>query len=443
MTETGRGVRTGSVSGSHTGNMTGYKKTVLRNGVRVVTETMPHLHSVSIGIWVDIGSRDESVAENGICHFNEHMLFKGTTTRSAFDIASALESVGGNLNAFTSREQTCFYARVIDEHLPIAVDILSDMMINSTFDPEHVDRERNVIIEEINDVFDTPSDYVHDLFARAIWDDHSLGQPIMGSVDGISALARDDLVAFKQKNYTAGRVVVAAAGGVDHEELVQMVEEKLQLDPQDPIVAPNSDAENASPSKRAVHRESNQIHTCIGFPAYRFTHPNKFAILVLHNLLGGGMSSRLFQAVREKLGYAYSVYTYQDFYRDAGIFGVTLATDNKNAVKSTDVILSEIAKIRENTITDDELDSARQQLKGNLLLGLESTAARMNRIARHEFGYNTFTPIEETLARVEKVSKDNLKEAVNAIFNADRCAAVFLGSVEDKILDEVRWDIIS
>ncbi len=423
--------------------MIGYKKTVLKNGVRVLTETMPHLHSVSIGIWVDVGSRYESVEENGVCHFIEHMIFKGTKTRSAFDIALALESVGGNLNAFTSREHTCFYARVLDEHLPTAVDILSDMLINSLFEEQHVERERNVILEEIKDVFDTPSDFVHDLFARAMWDGHSLGQPILGSADGVSTMTREKLVTFKQENYTAGRIVIAAAGSVDHDTLVKMIEDKLGLSAQEPVMASESEDAKADPSKRVAQRDSNQVHTCIGYPAYSYTHPNKFALLVLHNILGGGMSSRLFQAVREKLGYAYSVYTYQDFFADAGTFGITLATDDKNAVRSCDVVLSEIAKIRENSITDDELDSARQQLKGNLILGLEGTSTRMNRLARHEFGYNTFISIEDTLNRIEEVSKDNLKEAVDFLFDPKRCAAIFLGPIDDKILDEVNWDTLS
>ncbi len=424
--------------------MNGCKKTVLRNGMRIVTEAMPHLHSVSIGIWVDIGSRYEAAAENGICHFIEHMTFKGTKTRSAYDIAAALESVGGTLNAFTSREQTCFYARVLDEHLPIAVDILTDMLVNSVFAPEHIERERGVIIEEINDVFDTPSDYVHDLFAKAVWDDHPLGQPIMGSAEGVSGIDRDRLVAFKNKNYTSERVVVAAAGNVDHEALVAMIENGLSLVGREVHqVQEKVDRRCVKTSRRAFRRESSQTHTCIGFPAYRYTHPNKFALLILHNILGGGMSSRLFQAVREELGYAYTVYTYQDFYRDGGVFGIALATDHKNAARSADVILSEIAKIRKNTISEAELESARQQLKGNLLLGLESTSARMNRLARHEFEYGEYTPIEESLSRVEKVTMDNLGEAITTIFTTDSCAAVFLGSVQDDILGEVDWDILS
>jgi predicted Zn-dependent peptidase len=424
--------------------MKGYKRTVLRNGMRVITEAMPHVHSVSIGIWVDIGSRYEAAAESGICHFIEHMTFKGTKTRSAYDIASALESVGGSLNAFTSREQTCFYARVLDEHLPIAVDILTDMLMNSVFAPEQIERERNVIIEEINDVFDTPSDYVHDLFAKAVWDDHPLGQPIMGSTEGVSAMLRDKLVTFKDRNYTSERIVIAAAGNVDHDALFGMIDERLAFgdrDSQRPHEKPYPEC--AKPSRQAIRRDSNQTHTCIGFPAYHYAHPNKFSLLILHNILGGGMSSRLFQAVREELGYAYTVYTYQDFYRDGGVFGITLATDNKNAARSVDVILSEISKIQKNTILHAELESARQQLKGNLLLGLESTGARMNRLARHEFEYNEYVPVEESLRRVEAVTKDNLMEAISAIFSADRCAAVFLGSVRDKILDEIDWNILS
>jgi predicted Zn-dependent peptidase len=317
------------------------------------------------------------------------------------------------------------------------------MLINSVFAEQHVERERNVILEEIKDVFDTPSDFVHDLFARAMWNGHSLGQPILGSADGVSTMSREKLVAFKKKNYTAGRIVIAAAGGVDHDALIEMIEDKMDLSAQDPVVAAESEDAEADPTKRVSQRDSNQVHMCIGYPAYRYTHPNKFALLVLHIILGGGMSSRLFQAVRETLGYAYSVYTYQDFYADSGTFGVTLATDDKNAVRSCDVIFSEISKIRENSISDDELDSARQQLKGNLILGLEGTSTRMNRLARHEFGYNTFIPIEDSLARIEEVSKDDLKETIDYLFDPKRCAAVFLGPVDDKILDEVNWNILS
>ena len=423
--------------------MSEYRKTVLQNGVRVITETMPHLHSVSIGIWVDIGSRDESIRENGICHFIEHMTFKGTSTRSALEIAFALESLGGNLNAFTGREMTCFYARVLDEHLPVAVDILSDILVDPVFAPEHVDKERKVIIEEIKDVFDTPSDYIHDLFSNALWGDHPLGKPIMGSAEGISAINRNDLVEFKGKNYTSGHIVIAAAGNVDHDKLVEMVEEKIKFDHQAPVKAVVSDSDNAKPSKIVKSRESNQTHICIGFPGFRYTHPDKFALLILHNILGGGMSSRLFQAVREELGFAYSVYTYQDFYKDGGVFGVYLGTDDKNAAKASNVILSEIAKIRENSISDDELNSAQQQLKGNLMLGLEGSSPRMNRLARHELGYNSFVSLEETLRHIEDVSCEALKEVATSVFSADRCAAAFLGPVKESILDEIDWGILS
>lgn len=423
--------------------MAEYNKTVLPNGIRVISEGMPHLKSTSIGIWVDIGSRDEPDSENGVCHFIEHMLFKGTHSRTAFQIASALESLGGSLNAFTSREQTCFYARVIDEHLPTAVDILTDMLIDSTLEPHHVEKERNVIIDEINDVFDTPSDYVHDLFAKAMWSDHSLGNPIMGTTDSISSMARDNLENFKKTEYTAGRIVVSAAGHVDHDKLAAMIQEKLPLDSQKPVPASNREYISPTPARSVVFRKSNQTHICLGFPAYRYTHPNKFALLLLHNILGAGMSSRLFQAVREELGFAYSVYTYQDYYRDCGTFCVCLSTDDKNVVESTDVILTELAKIRDENVTTAELESARQQLKGNLVLGLEGSSSRMNRLARHELGYNKYESLEETLERVESVTLDDLQEATAGVFHSDRCAAAYLGPVTESVLDEIDWQRLS
>jgi predicted Zn-dependent peptidase len=420
-----------------------YNKSITTRGVRVVSESVPNFHSVSIGIWVDIGSRDESPDENGVCHFIEHMMFKGTEKRSALEIASALESLGGNLNAFTSREQTCYYARVIDEHLPIAVDVLLDILTGSLFKEEHIEKERNVIVEEIKDVFDTPSDYIHDLFAKAFWDSNSLGNPIMGSTELISSMTRDTLMSFRNRNYTSGRIVVAAAGNVDHTQLCDLVEQKMGLEKQQPVAAVKSDGDAAMPTKVATHRDSNQMQMCIGFPGYRFTHPNKFALLIVHNILGAGMSSRLFQAVREKLGFAYSVYTYQDFLRDGGTFCVSLSTDKNNAAKSIDVILKELRKICDESITDKELDMSRQQLKGNLLLGLEGTSSRMNRLARHELGYNSYVSVEDTVQKIEAVTRDNVNEALTAVFDPKRCAAAFLGPVEEGFLDLIDWDIMS
>jgi len=423
--------------------MSEYKKTVTSNGVRVVSQKLANYHSAALGLWVDTGSRDEADTENGVSHFIEHMVFKGTETRSAFAIASALESLGGNINAFTSREQTCFYARTMGEHLPIAADILIDMLMHSTFAPDHIDKERNVIIEEIKDVFDTPSDYIHDLFAQATWGDHPLGQPILGTHDLVGGMTRDALLGYKNRNYTAGKIVVAAAGDVEHERLVDWVEDKLKLDPQEPVFRDYEATTNPRSSRITSYRDSSQTHLCVGFPAYHFTHPNKFALLMLHNMLGAGMSSRLFQAVREELGFAYSVYTYEDFYRDCGTFNIYAATDAKNAVKAVDVILSEILKIRKNSITADELESARQQLMGNLVLGLEGTSARMNRLARHELAYNAHVPVEDSLRFIQEVTLDDVKQALDDVFNGPDCAAAFLGPVDETMLDEVDWGILS
>jgi len=423
--------------------MSQYNKSILDNGVRVVTEAMPHLHSVTIGLWVDIGARNEMPDENGTCHFIEHMMFKGTKKRTAFEIAAELESLGGNINAFTSREQTCYFARILDEHLPVAVDLLSDMLLNSAFADDQIERERGVILEEINEVFDTPSEYVHDMFAHAMWQDNSLGQPILGPSEIVAGMKRDDLFGFLSRNYKAGRVLVAAAGNVDHDNLVDMLEKSLTLNPDQPVYIKDEPNVDPQPSKIVGHRDINQVHVCMGFPGYRYANPDKFALLMIHNILGGGMSSRLFQAVREELGYAYSVYTYQDFYKDAGIFGVYLGTDVKNVKQSIEVILAETEKMRIERISDKEIETSRQQLKGNLMLGLESTSARMNRLARHEFGYNTTISIEETLQKIDSVTVEDIEKASNEIFSADQMALAILGPVEDVILDEIDWSILS
>ncbi len=423
--------------------MSEYNKSVLSNGVRVVTEAMPHLHSVTIGLWVDIGARNETPKENGTCHFIEHMMFKGTEKRTAFEIAAALESRGGNMNAFTGREQTCYFARILDEHLPIAVDLLSDMLLNSAFEPAQVERERGVILEEINEVFDTPSEFVHDMFAHSLWREHPLGQPILGPSEIVASMTREDLLDFISRNYKAGRVVIAAAGNVDHNRLVEMLENALRLDPDQPIYAKDEPSVEPMPVKAVGYRDINQAHICMGFPGYRYANSNKFALLMIHNILGGGMSSRLFQAVREELGYAYSVYSFQEFYKDAGMFGIYLGTDARNVKQSIEVILTEIKKLRSKSISSDELDTARQQLKGNLMLGLESTSARMNRLARHEFGYNTFIPIDDTLQRIDSVTVDGIRTAASEVFSAEKTALAILGPVEDVVLDEIDWAILS
>jgi predicted Zn-dependent peptidase len=423
--------------------MSGYNKTVLPNGVRVISDSIPSFLSATLGLWVDVGSRDESPTENGVCHFIEHMVFKGTKSRSSFELASALESLGGNLNAFTSREQTCFYARVMGEHVPIAVDVLCDMLINPTFAEDHIGKEKGVIIEEIKDVIDTPSDHVHDLFAKAMWDKHSLGNPIMGTSELISEMTRDRLLDFKRRSYTAGRVVVAAAGNVDHDELVKLVADRLPLTQEQPRAAAHSNGNHALPTRSTSKRDSSQTNICIGFPAYRYTHPSKYALLLLHNILGSGMSSRLFQAVREELGFAYSVYSFQDFFRDDGTFCVFLGTDDKNAARSANVILSEIDKVRNDSVTTEEFESARRQLKGNLVLGLEGTSARMNRLARHELGYNRFIPVEESLAEIDRVTLDELRSTAREVFREDRCAAVFLGPIDESLLAQVEWEALS
>ncbi|MFH2054867.1 MAG: pitrilysin family protein, partial [bacterium] len=304
----------------------GYRRSELESGIRVVTERMPSLKSISLGVWFDVGSRNETAAVNGISHFIEHMTFKGTATRDAREIAHSLESLGGTLNAFTSREYTCYYARLLDEHLDTALDILADILTNSLFAEEEVERERQVILEEIKDQIDTPSDIIHDYFASTAWASHPLGRPIIGSPETVGAIGRNGLLDFVGKNYTTDRVVIAAAGNVDHNKLVEQVSARFSF-----AAAKNGnrlDPPNYEKGHREVFsRESAQTHICLGMPTFSFADPAKYALLVVNTILGSGMSSRLFQSVREKHGLAYSIYTMQDYYHDTGFFSVYLATE--------------------------------------------------------------------------------------------------------------------
>ena len=402
---------------------------------------MPYLKSASLGIWVDVGSRNENARENGISHFIEHMCFKGTKRRNAKEIAQSLEILGGTLNAFTSRENTCYYCRVIDENFDIGYDVLADLVTDSLFDPVELEREKDVICEEIKDVFDTPGELVHDYFANALWNSHPLGQTIMGEADGIRKLKRDDMMDYIGRNYTTDRVVVAASGAVNHDRLVKLTQEKLRIakakSPQ-PVAAPVYED-----GKRVVHnRDLNQTHICLGFPSISFDDKNKYAMLILNTLLGSGMGSRLFQSVREERGLVYTIYSYQDFYKDTGLFGIYLGTDAAKSKEALNVILAELAATKTDSVTELEVANTKSQLKGNLLLSLEGSYNRMNRLARHELFINQFVTLEETAAEIDAVTVEQVRDMAKRVYNDRYLTMVALGPVKEALTKQVDWSVL-
>ena len=414
-----------------------YKKTVLDNGLRVITETMPYLKSATMGIWADVGSRNETPEINGLSHFIEHMVFKGTRTRSALEIATALESLGGSLNAFTSRENTCFYARVLDQHVPVATEILCDLLANSTFEEKHLRMERKVIVEEIKDSLDTPSDYVHDLHARAMWRKHPLGYPILGSATRILRTKRETLLSFYRKNYVTSNMVVAASGNVNHARLVRQISEQLRLRMSRRKNPPKLKKPVNYRARKVYGRDIMQAHIVLGWEIVPYKNYDRYPLLMLNNILGGGMSSRFFQAIREKMGLAYTIYSYQDYYKDSGIFGTYVGCDSKNVVPSVNLLLHEVDKIKQNGIDDAEFTATRVQLTGNLMLGLESSTNRMNRLARNELYMGRFFGLNETLKNLEKVQREDLTRVARRYLNPENLTMVVLGPLDKTVLGKI------
>ncbi len=413
-----------------------YRKTVLNNGLRVVTEKIPSVRSITLGIWIDVGSRNESKDINGVSHLIEHMLFKGTKNRSSKEIASSLESIGGSLNAFTSKEQTCYIARILDEHLEEAVDVLSDITCNATLTPINLKREKKVVCEEIVESIETPSDRIHDLFAQSYWGDNPIGRPILGELDNITAMPRAKILKYIKNNYKAESVVIAASGSVSHNKLLKLVKEKFNFSD-----GKAEQFENASREKEqsiaVTPNENNQIHLCLGYPGVDYLSKDKLTALAMHVSLGGGMSSTLYQKIREEKGLAYTVFTFLDIYRDAGVFGAYLATDKKNLKAAVDISLKQIEKLKKNRLTEDALNKVKAQLKGHLTLGMESTSSRMNRLARNEIMLGTYNPLKKTLKDIDRITTSDILTLSNSLFDRSKLALAVLGPVEKDDLSNV------
>lgn len=383
------------------------KLTVLENGTKVVTETIPEFRSCTLGVWLSTGSRFESESQAGIAHFLEHLLFKGTTTRTAYDIAKEMDSIGGQLNAFTEKERTCFYARVLDQHVPIAVDILFDMLRNSLLDPKEVEREKGVILEEIKMIEDSPDDLAGHRFTRALWPTHAIGRPIIGYRESVQAMTSESLRAFLQSHYGAGNLMVAAAGQVQHEEFVELVRSHLEGYPVGDFT-PTFDQPECKGKNLVFSKDCEQAYVCYGGSGPHTTEPRRYSFLVLDAVLGGSMSSRLFQEIREKRGLAYSVGTYQYTYTDTGLFSVhagTSASSVEELLETTDEILLDLMK---NGLTEEELRRSKELLKGNLALGMESTSMRMLRLARGHLNHGRLIPVEEVIEAIEATTHEDV-----------------------------------
>jgi len=412
------------------------RRTVLPGGLRVITETLPAVRSAAFGIWAGVGSRDEGPAHAGATHYLEHLLFKGTRKRTALEISATMDAVGGELNAFTGKEYTCYYARVLDADLPLAIDVLSDMVTSSLIESKDVDAERGVILEEIAMNEDDPSDTVHEAFVRQLFGDTPLGRPILGTVDSINGITRDQIAEHYRARYTPDHLVVAAAGRLDHDTVVQHAERTFRhvLDGAAQPAAPRLAGAAASPGEgrgvRLVSRGIEQANLVLGCAALSRTDDRRFPLGVLNAALGGGMSSRLFQEVREKRGLAYSVYSFTSQHADAGLWGVYAGCLPSKADDVLSICRDEIAKVVSGGLTGAELERGKGQLRGAMVLGLEDPSSRMSRLGKSELVYPRLEPVDDILASIEAVTHDDVRAVAADILAKPKVLAV-VGPFDD------------
>lgn len=412
------------------------KKIQLGNGLRVVMEQIPTCRSVSFGIWVKTGSRNEQPASNGVSHFIEHMLFKGTDRYDAKAIAEQFDAIGGNVNAFTSKEYTCYYAKVLDEHLPIAVDVLSDMFFRSKMDDGELIKEKNVILEEISMYEDTPDDMVHDLMALAAYGEHPLAYPILGTEERLKAMDSSHLRAYMKEHYTIENTVISIAGNIDDSVIDLMEKHFGAFDVNGVTEAVTMPAFQSG--QALSQKKTEQNHICISFPGCKIGDPLQFAMVVLNNAIGGGMSSRLFQEIREKRGLAYSVYSYHSSHADSGLFTIYAGTAPKQTKEVLDLTKEVLRDLAVNGLSEDELRKGKEQLKGSLILSLESTGSRMNRLGKNELMLGRHHTLDEMITKIEQVTMDDINAVLDLMF-AEPFALAMVGA-SDKTIAGLRRD---
>jgi predicted Zn-dependent peptidase len=407
----------------------GIEKEVLPNGLVVITEPMEHVRSVSVGIWVRNGSRAESAELSGISHFIEHMVFKGTERRSAEAIAQSVDSLGGMLDAFTSKEMVCFNAKVLDEHLPVAFDVVSDLVRRPLFAEEDIAKEKQVIFEEMKMDQDSPDYLVHELFTQGFWRGHPLGQPIIGTRDTVNAFSRESTFDCFRRWFAPNHIVVTAAGHLEHACLVELVTREFGDVPASAPGAPQPAPEPQAPIQTQSKKELEQVHICLGVPAYPLADERRFALSTLNNILGGSMSSRLFQNIREKQGLAYAVFSELNPYRDAGMLSIYAGTALETTEQVVRLVLDEFRKLKAEPVPEEELRRAKDHLKGSLMLSLESTGSRMSHLARQEIYFGRFFTLDELLNSVERVTREELHQIAQEFFRPERIAVTVLGNL--------------
>jgi len=409
---------------------TSVSKTTLPNGIRVLSESVPYVDSVSVGVWVDVGSRDESGRTRGVSHFIEHMLFKGTERRTARQIADEMDSIGGHLNAFTDKETTWYYAKVLAEHLPTAVDILADMLLHSKLDREELEREKNVVLEEIKRHEDTPDDLVHDVFAQTLWQGHPLGNSVIGTEDAVKAFTQQSVREHLRGFYTPDNMAVSAAGNLDHGSLVDLVEQRFgELSgshvPDDPTPV------TSTGDSRLTTKPIEQVHFCIGTRGFSQYDSDKYVLAVLDAMLGGGMSSRLFQEIRENRGLAYAIGSYSASYREGGMFTVYAGTSMDNMDTTVALIRQEFEAVKTNKVDEEELLRAKNQIRGALVLGMESMSNRMSRMANSELYFGRIIPVQEIIDSVMRVTADDVVRVANELLVAGQIAFAAVGPFKE------------
>lgn len=406
-----------------------HQKSVLTNGLRVLTEEAPHFHSVAVGVWLNVGSRDEVLEENGLTHFLEHMAFKGTLQRNALDIAREIDQLGGSCNAFTSKENTCFHGKVLAENLPRVVDLLSDLVLNPGYQAQDLEKERQVILEEIGAQEDNPEDMVQVQFARGFWGDAPFGRPILGEGDHISRITREQLLAYRGIAYRPENTIIAAAGRVNHQELLSLLTSRFQ------------DFHNGStgrvrgevathPGTYQVSRDLEQVHVCLGTKGPAAGDKNRYAATLLQLLLGGNMSSRLFQVVREDLGLAYNIYAFMSFFSDTGLLGVSAGVSPKNLEQLLDATYRELKRIKAEAVPEEELKAAKEYLRGSIYLHAEDCDHRMMRLAKNEIHFGHYIPLEEIVTGLLQVTAAEIQEQARELLQPENWALALLGPVE-------------
>ncbi|KAB3536953.1 insulinase family protein [Alkaliphilus pronyensis] len=407
-----------------------YKKYTLDNGLRIVAEHIPYVKSISVGIWIETGSKNEDTTTNGVSHFVEHMLFKGTTTRTALDIADIIDGVGGQINAFTSKECTCYYIKVLDSHYKLAIDILSDMLFNSKLDPIDIDKERSVIMEEISMYEDSPEDLVHDLLSQTVFKNNSLGLPILGTAQTLNTIDQAALREYMEKHYLPEKTVIAIAGNFKEEEILGTIEEKFANWNHKENKQKNLDLNF---NFKKVHRTKDveQAHLCMAFKGTSLGHKDLYPLMVVNNILGGSMSSRLFQTIREEKGLAYSIYSYPSFYKEGGLLTIYGGMNPQQLEEVTGLVYKELENLRANGLTNAEMTKSKEQLKGNYILGLESTSSRMTSIGKSELLLGKISSPKEIIDKVDGISMEQIEAVIEKVIQLDSVAIASL-SKEDQ-----------